>query len=459
MKEQLNKLFNNIINIDVKMPEHKHMKTVYDLFFNHQIYTNNANKELTHYLAIYYQINENLFKAKSYYKISAKLGNIMALNNLGKLYSNVFNDYKKAIELYDIGVKKGDSNSMCYLAEEYILNYDYYDEGDACGLYQQAIIKGNVLAVRALASINFCDQYGMANNVDEAIKLYRMAIEKNDVHAMCRLAKICYNRDYDNCANKDEAIRLYKMAINQGNLFAMCKLANIYTNHLDNINKNEKYDEGIKLYKQAIDENYSYAMVSLASLYLHQNNIDKNYDESIKLYKMAIKHGRVDAMKSLAWFYCTTNDYDLAAKYFAQYCQNHVHRTEHYWKKYFGYSNYISNDAMYHESQDINYNCVFDDCELVNDGEKLEFSYDDIYLPLYKCNNINTYINLQNVDVYWEDYLHKYWPNKEFIGEQIIMLLLISKSRNEYHNLNWMIKGITKLIIKYLATFEKKLKM
>jgi len=340
--------------------------------------------------------------------------------NIKKIHNLIINNVM--IDGDDLDIQ--DSELLHYIGFYHKINKNY---DEAIKFYNMAIQLKNLYSMNNLAHM-YTNGDGIDKNIDEAIRIYKIGVENGNVTAMVRLGNIYCDENYIN-KNIDEAIRIYKMAIDLGHITSICHLANIYSdknsthtnineairllkigvnmenytamNNLANIYAdvtgiNVNYNEAIKLYCKAIKNGNSYAMYGLATMHFYGYGVDKNYDETIILLKMAIKYDHIEAIKSLAIVYLELyKNHDLAVKYYAKYCKH------------------------------------------VNE-------------PL------NNYIKLEDVDVHWTDYLHKYWPNKKFIGEQIMMLLLMSKNRSKY-TLNWMVNGIAKIIIKYLATFEKNM--
>jgi len=203
--------------------------------------------------------------------------------------------------------------------------------------------------------------------------------------------------------NIDEAIKIYKYLIDLGNTDAMISLGNIYC---DRINNNHDYTEKYRVTKLFNKLFGGYNVRSDKSPQTHFHVFEQygkiNVDEAIKLYKMAANKKNAHAIYILGYLYkdgrCIDQDYNLAAKYYGQLC----------------------------------------DCE----------------------NEIlSRYFDLKQYDVMWTKNLHKYWPNKQFIGKQIIVLFLISKCRFRYQNLGWMVKGIVDMIVVWLGTFEKDIKV
>jgi len=232
-------------------------------------------------------------------------------------------------------------------------------------------------------------------NYDKAIKLFKASINKGNEWAMYNLAVIYDNGD-GVIKNQDEAKRLYKASIKKDNSHAMNNLAYLYS-----CSEYKNYDEVIRLYMTAIEKGNNAAMNNLAGLYKDGIFIDKNINMAMKLYKQSIKKNNVHAMKNLANMYKNGKDIDenlnKAAKYYMKYCER---------------TNY----------------------------------------------SLNRYIDLKEKDIVWKKYLHKWWPNKKFIDQQIITLLLISKNRSKNGESKWIVKGITEIIIGHLATFDKNMK-
>jgi len=231
-------------------------------------------------------------------------------------------------------------------------------------------------------------------NYDEAIRLYEMALKKGNEFTINIIGDMY---EHKLCSDNDFNIfiKLCESQIEKGNQFAMHYFGFI---HQCGEVVDKDIDKAIKLHKMAIEKGNEFAMNSLADIYICEKGFSANSIESIKLYKMSIKKGFANAMNNLAFVYengkGVNKNLNKAAKYYAMYCKN-------------------TNETL------------------------------------------SEYIDLKEDSIVWKHYLHEYWPNKEFISKQIIILLLISKNRSTNNKLKWMVKGITEIIIGFLATFEK----
>jgi len=326
--------------------------------------------------------------------------------------------------------------------------------------------------------IGFYYEY-ITKNINDAIKYYKLAIEHGNKYSMINLAKIYYNGKYTN-KNVDMTIKLYNMIIDYRNIcinyYETNKLYDkqikyAYSHALDSLgyihfnlgnstksrklfqkgirceNSNSMYnlarklpmtesyiDEIVKLYKMAIQCGNSYAMNNLAHLYINGIHMNKDIDEAIRLFELAIKHNNSYAMYSMGKIHLM-----------GDYIKKDVNEAIRLFKLAIEYNNSYALEEMY---------------MLYRTGIYIEPNSDLalMYLVRY-CECINTpidhYFDVKNNDICWKEYLHKHWPNKKLLDGQIITLLLISKNRLKTEHLNWMIKGITKMIIEYLAVYEK----
>jgi len=161
---------------------------------------------------------------------------------------------------------------------------------------------------------------------------------------------------------------------------------------------NKKYDEALKYFNMAIEKDNVYSMAIMGIMYQHGIYFGKNIDLAIKYFERASNKENGTAMLMLGSIYHNIGshyDYNLALKYYVKYCNS----TE---------------------------------------------------------DSLNEFITIDKNKIIWEDYLHEYWPNKGKISTQIFMLLLISKNRFKCDHLSWMVKGITRMIIRHLANYGLK---
>jgi len=201
---------------------------------------------------------------------------------------------------------------------------------------------------------------------------------------------------YGRGVSKDykKVFELLEMSVKQGNSFAMNYIGLEYW---EGICCNKNYSKAVEYFKMAAQKGNVPGMRNLAHLYQYGDEFEQNYDESVKFIGMAIQFSNSQSLAlNLARLYNANIvvDRNLIVKHLVTYCEN--------------------------------------------------------------TKQIDMYINLDKYDIVWETYLHKFWPTKNTIKNKIYVLLLISKNRNVSKiDMKWMVKGITMIIIKYLATFEK----
>ena len=234
-------------------------------------------------------------------------------------------------------------------------------------------------------------------------KLCEQAIVCNNAyeHIILNILGAKYGNGEGVIQNYQKAHELFEKASNKNNSTATNNIGVLYFNGWG-VKKN--YDVAIKLFTTAFQDNNIHATIALADAFYYGKGVKQDYTRAIELYKKAIKKNKNNyksrALCNLGNMYKNGNgtpiNYDLAAKHYATYCHA-------------------------------------------------------------KNKDIIAYINLKYRDIFWKIYLHRWWPNKENINKKIIILLLISKYKkfSKYQYIDYFVKGICMIVIKYVAIFEK----
>lgn len=135
-------------------------------------------------------VKRDLDKAKSYYEIGAKDGNVEALNNLGEYY------------------------------------YEDGEYEEAVKWYNKANVQGFAKAINNIGKF-FYDGYFVDEDYKEAIRWFTEAANRGCVDAQFHLAE-CYDMGDGVDEDFEKALYLYEKAANQGHNGAIFRLGNIY---------------------------------------------------------------------------------------------------------------------------------------------------------------------------------------------------------------------------------------
>ena len=218
------------------------------------------------YLGYIYNDESNILmrqdndKAMELYEIAIKKGNKHAIHNLACMYENpqnVSHNFNKARELFEMSVNKGNSYSVTSLAQMYSKGKGVdQDHKKAKELYEMGVIRGNFVAIHNLA-LMYEKGEGVLTNPDKARELYEMAIEKGDMEEVDQLTRLYRLTDLKN--DKEKVISYYTK-INK-----MDRLKEIYNfddNHMQLIVNNNKKEEKINKLKRKIKELKTHIMAS-----------------------------------------------------------------------------------------------------------------------------------------------------------------------------------------------------
>lgn len=151
----------------------------------------------------------------------------LSYSNLGYLYLkgiHVDKDIKKAVELFEKGVKLGNRHAMCNLGTIYLSNFE---------------------------PIEFTNLHihSAKINIDKAFILFEKASELNEYIAMVNLGCM-YNSDYKN-NNTKKGAELFSQAAKAGNKVGVHNLGYMYADGTHPDGKNIK--KAIELFKQAFN--------------------------------------------------------------------------------------------------------------------------------------------------------------------------------------------------------------
>ena len=269
------------------------------------------------YAARYYWYKEDYKRAIELYQIAIDKGDGDAINELAEMHLSehvlvqihehdndhekwIQRDYERAIELYKMGIDKGNEHSMNGLAIMYTngtgVETDYKR---AIELYQMAIDQGNEYSMHNVA-IRYANGEGVEKDYKRAIELYQMAIKKGVVNSMNNLAVMYLKGEGVETDHKQQAIELYQMAINKGCARAINNLAVAYE---QGTGVETDYKRSIELFELAVEKGDTAAINNLARIYKNGMGVPKDYDRAVQLYQKGIDNGKGSCMRKLAKMY------------------------------------------------------------------------------------------------------------------------------------------------------------
>ena len=216
-------------------------------------------------------------------KIGLQYENLSEIN-ISHIYNLYKNDTFDDSEEYD--------DVFYYYAGHYYKHKDKYRR--AIELFQFAVDKGNDNAMHTLA-VMYRNGTGVQKDYKRAIELYQMAIEKGNAKSMNNLALM-----YDNGKGVERDYRrgreLYELAISKGSIVSIHNLAIIYK---DGTGVPKDYKRAVQLYEMAINKGYVSSMRNLACMYVSGKEVQKDYKRAIQLYEMALKNRDEDSITAL----------------------------------------------------------------------------------------------------------------------------------------------------------------
>lgn len=162
-----------------------------------------------HYLGHMYHyglgVKKDFKKAKELYEKAIDKGNHHAICDMGLMYEKgygVKQDYIKAKELYEIAGALNNSSALSNLGILYELNLilsPNYQNNPSKELFEKSIELGNASAMNNLANIYYTG-HNIAKNIIKARELYEMAIAKGNTVAITNLCILYRKTDLKNDA-------------------------------------------------------------------------------------------------------------------------------------------------------------------------------------------------------------------------------------------------------------------
>jgi enhanced entry protein EnhC len=216
---------------------------------------------------------------------------------LGFIYETVDDDYKKAMEHYELAAHKNNKVGQYNLGLIYEngkgIPVDYQK---AKAFYSKAAEMGFKQAMAQLGGLYF---HGLAGNREEqrALHWFKKAADLGDSTGLYQLGLLSET----GVATKidfSDAVNYYEKAAIKGNEKAKLALARMYQFGLGVVKDDQK---AIELYKQLAENNNAYAQYQLAILQFAGINGEQNPSQGKRLLEQAIANGSQQARNTLQW--------------------------------------------------------------------------------------------------------------------------------------------------------------
>ena len=216
---------------------------------------------------------------------------------LGFIYDTVDDDYKKALDAYQIASAThdpiGDFNTGLIFEKG---KGEAVQAEEAKKYYSEAAELGHPKAMVQLAGLYFNGLLGQRDE-DQALIWYKKAADLGDKDALYQLGLLSetgvgVKLDFAN------AKRYYEQSASKGNAKASLALARMYQYGLG---VSQNYSEAFKLYKTLADEGNAYALYRLAMFYYDGVAGEHSPDHAKILLREAEANGNPQASRVLQW--------------------------------------------------------------------------------------------------------------------------------------------------------------
>lgn len=237
---------------------------IHDLFIKKQLQNKDFDDDvINYYYGLYFVINNDFNKAKTYLQKSIEKENFFSMYLLGKCYQNMGkHDEMKKNYLMAIKLNHNRSlNDLAYYYQYIEINYDLMKK-----YYLQAIDNGN-----SQSMYNLGYYYSKINDLDNAKKFFLMASDNNHISAMNSLGTI-YSYEHDDKNTE----KYYIMAFNNGCSVSIHNLADYYS-------ENKDYEKMKECYELALQRGDPFAARGLGEYFYSIGDMKKS-SEYIKIY-------------------------------------------------------------------------------------------------------------------------------------------------------------------------------
>lgn len=202
-------------------------------------------------------------RAFELYSEASELGNPLAINYLGNLYSKEKNDEKKALECYERALNLGCIISAANLGMDYAEGNAVPKDKEKANEYYKMAVAGGCPSAFAAYGFFLENTADSPEDYEKVMDYYLEAYERGSANVTVVIGYNYYiglgvPLDYD------KAFEWFSIGSQSGSAEAMNNLASCYE---EGIGVEQDYAKAFEWYQKAADEGYSNAMESLAMFY------------------------------------------------------------------------------------------------------------------------------------------------------------------------------------------------
>ena len=245
----------------------------------------------------------DLEKAIEWYTIAAKMGDPMALNNLGTLYNTgqfFKKDTRKAIEYFEQSASKDFAIGQYSLGVAYLFNKEgYKDEKKGFEYLKKAALQGNMLAQSQLGNYYNNGSETQRRDYKKSNYWHKKAAEQGWALSQYNIGINTFY-GYGVKANKVEGIKWWKKAAEQGYVNALTNLGILYLSG-DTFTKD--YNKARNYFLEATKKNDAVAQYNMGSIYYSGYGVLNNLDVAFEWYTKSANQGYALAQYMLGEMY------------------------------------------------------------------------------------------------------------------------------------------------------------
>ena len=239
-------------------------------------------------------VEQSYETAREYFQEAADLGNIDALKSLGVIYENglgVEQSGSRAFEYYKLAADQGDSEAQLRVGLYYALE-DSYEL--AAQYYRLSSEQGNA---EAQMSLGILYETGLAGEQsdEKAAEYYQLAADQGNADAQRNLG-ILLLEGRGVAQSNESALEYFSLAANQGDAVANYNIGVMYSNGLG---VDQSYELAFEYYKLSADQGYAEAQIVVGMMYENGYGVEQSFPKAITYYSLAAEQGNKTAQSML----------------------------------------------------------------------------------------------------------------------------------------------------------------
>lgn len=225
-------------------------------------------------------------------------------------------DYKAALQFYQLAGKAGDNQGLSNLAWMYQNGLGIEkDVRKAIKIYEKAADAGNTTAMINLGNIY---EYGELGEPDykKCFKWYKKAAESGDNKGLFNYAN-CYHWGYGTRKSYKKAFPIFKQLADEGYEGA-CFYVGLY--YQDGLGRAKDYEQARRYYRRGALADDAYCFNQLGAMYAKGQGVKKDINAALDYYQEAARLGDWLAYTNIGWSYENGDigeaDIEMAKKYY-----------------------------------------------------------------------------------------------------------------------------------------------